>query len=383
MRNRRRDAHNTDYNQIYLLKVPKFMSIEPTLFETPSFQAPTTDHHSRKEATPTFSAFNTAMSTVRWRKSPSNPKELQSNGRILRWSDGSLTLQLASDPTQQYEIAGKPLAPPQRNPIKPTPTSLKPGQKEAPTTDSFTYLGVPNESVGLIRLTHKITAGLNVLPSATTTDEALERLQSSLAAAVRGKNLNTDGGIEFVKIDEDPELARKKAEVAEREKGRAQKRREAAENRDRDRGNRALGRSGLSTQRYGAGGLTAGMLEDDEGGSARPRTKAKPRRQRRNSEYSDDEDFGRRRGNFGGDEYDVEDDFIAGSDEEEAVDDEDEDEDDGIVETDKSPKRSRENKAEASDEDADADADADAEEDVVQAPKAKRRRVIDEDDDED
>lgn len=363
---------------MYLLKVPKFMSIDPHLFETASFQVPTTDHHSRKEATPTFSAYNTAMSTIRWRKSPSNPEELQSNARILRWSDGSLTMQLASDPTQQYEIAGKPLAPPQRNPVRPTPTSLKPGQKDTPNNDSFTYLAVPNESVGLLRITHKITAGLNILPSATTTDEALERLQSSLAAAVRGKNPNSGGGIEFIKIDEDPELARKKAEVAEREKSRAQKRREAAENRDRDRGNRALGRSGLTSQRYGAGGLSAGMLEDDdETGAARPKPKAKPRRQRRNSEYSDDEDFGRSRGNFAGDEYDVEDDFIAGSDEEEAVED-DEDEDDGIVEHERSPKRPREKPAPASDEDADADGEAD--EDVVQAPKAKKRRVIDDDD---
>ena len=332
------------------------MAIEPQMFDPLSFTVPSTDHHSRKTASPTFSAFNTALSTVRWRHSPSKPDEIQSNARVLRWSDGSLTLQFGSDPTQQYEIDGNTLAPPQRNPIKPTPTSLKPGQKEGTGHETYTYLALPNESVGLLRITNKITAGLSILPSANTTDDALERLQTSLAAAVRGKNVNTTGGVEFVKIEEDPELAKKKAEVAEREKMRAQKRREAAENRERDRGNRALGRAGLSSQRYGAGGLTAGMLEDDEGGAARPRAKPKPRRQRRNSEYSDDEDFGRRRGNFGEDEYDEEDEFIARSDEEEAVeDDDDEDEDDGIVEDRRkpSPKRSREKPAEPSgDEDA-------------------------------
>lgn len=367
---------------MYLMKVPKFMTIESEMFDIPSYNAPTTDHHSRQEASATFSAFNTAMSTIRWRHSPSGSGELQSNARILRWSDGSLTLQLASDPTQQFEIDGKALAPPQRRPAKPTPTSLKPGQKFQ-GNESYTYLAVPHESVGFVRVTHKITAGLAILPSATTTDDALEKLQSSLAAAVRGKNLNSDGGIEFVKIDEDPELAKKKAEVAEREKQRAAKRREAAENRDRDRGNRALGRSGLSSSRHGAGGLTAGMLEDD-GGGARPRTKAKPRRQRRNSEYSDDEDFGRKRGNFQQDEYDVEDDFIAGSDEEEAVDDEEEeeeeeDEDDGIVEKEskKSPKRSREKEVEP----AGGEEDAEGEDEVVSAARTKRRRVVDEDED--
>ena len=361
---------------MYLAKVPKFLSIDPHAWHHTTYQPPTTDHHSR-EAAPGFSAYSTATSTIHWRHSPSNPEEIQSNARILRWSDGSLTLQLASNPAQQYEIDGNPLAPRQRNPIKPTPTSFKAGKKEH-GNDSYTYLTVPDPSNGLLRVTHKVTAGLSILPSAATTDDALEKLQNSLAAIAHGKNKSTAGGIEFVKIDEDPELAKKKAEVAEREKERARKRREAAENRERERNGRALGRAGLGSRGYG-GGLTAGMLEDDElGGGGRQRARPKPkRRQRRNSEYSEDEDFGRKKSNFGNDEYDEEDDFIAGSDEEEVIEDDD-DEDDGIVE-DRRQKVSKRASPEDDEEDAEGEDD-----DIPQASRAtKRRRVIDEDDDDD
>ncbi|KAK5016988.1 hypothetical protein LTR60_002139 [Cryomyces antarcticus] len=374
--------------ELYLLKVPRFLSVDPVAWRVPAFQPPVTDHHSKTTPSATFSAYNTALTTLRWRHSPSNPSELQSNARILRWSDGSLTFQLASDPTTQYEIDGNPLAPPQQTPVKPTPMTLKHKHKGRfaadgkyhPEQDSFTYLAAPSESASMLRVTNKITAGLSVLPSADTTDDALERLQNSLAAAVRGKNLNGDGGIEFVNINEDPELAKKKAEAAEREKLKMQKRREAAEARERDRGSRVLGRSGLGYRHVG--GLTTGMLEDDEfgGGMGRPRAnKPKARRQhRRNDEYSSDEDFGRRR-TTKEDEYDEEDEFIAKSDEEEVVeDDEDEEEDvdDGIVEKEKtSPKRDRPPPVET-DEDAEADGDP------GQA-RPKRRRVVEDDDDED
>lgn len=360
---------------MYLTKIPKFLSVDPRRWHHTTYQPPTTDHHSH-EAAPGFSAYSTATSTVHWRRSPSNPKNIQSNARILRWSDGSLTLQLASNPTQQYEIEGNPLAPRQRNPSKPTPTSQKPGRKDH-NNDSYTYLTVPDPSNGLLRITHKITAGLSILPSAATTDDALEKLQNSLAAISQGKNKSQAGGIEFVKIDEDPELAKKKAEVAEREKDRARKRREAAETRERERNGRAMGRAGLGSRGYG-GGLTAGMLEDDELlGGGRQRARAKPkRRQRRNSEYSEDEDFGRKKSNFGNDEYDEEDDFIAGSDEEEAVDDDDDD-DDGIVEE-RRPKERAPKRASPDEDDEDAEGEDD---DIPQASRTKRRRVIDEDDD--
>lgn len=358
---------------MYLTKVPRFLSIDPKAWHFSSYQPPTTDHHSTT-AGPQFSAYNTAMSTVHWRKSPSNLQVKQSNARVLRWSDGSFTLQFASNPTQQFTVEGNPVAPRQQNPKIPTPTSFKPGQKDAP--ELFTYLTIPDNANEVVRIAHKITAGLSILPSAETTDEALTKLQNSLAAIAQGKNKTAGGGIELAPVTEDPDLARQKAEVAEREKARAQKRREAAEARERDRGGRGMGRSRAGG--YG-GGLSIGMLEDEElGGGTRQRA-SKPkqnRRQRRNSEYSDDEDFGNKRGNFANDEYDEEDEFIARSDEEEAVASSDDD-DDGIEEPSRSSKG---NKRPSPDAEEDEDAEGEDEVDVVQTARVKRRRVVDDDD---
>jgi RNA polymerase-associated protein LEO1 len=362
--------------QLYLLKVPRFLGIQSKEFSLPSFQPPTTDHHNRGPPSATFSAFNTAITTVRWRHSPSNPTDLQSNARILRWSDGSLTLQLASDPKTQYEIESKPLAPPQRNPPKPTPTSVRDFGKKRQANgtgynaaqDSFTYLVAPHESVQMLRVTNKITAGLNILPTAGTADDALERLQNSLAkAAARGREDEADG-VMLVNINEDPELAKRRAEAAEREKVKQQRAREKHEMRDRERAGRGYGRSGLMR----AGGLTIGALEDDDGSERRSRPKA--RRPRRHEDWSDEEDY--QRGKTREDEYDEEDDFIAASDEEEEIvddDDDDDDIDDGIVEEPRRRDKDSPSKKRGSEGGDEEDAGAGG-------SRIKRRRVVDEDD---
>lgn len=383
---------------MYLLKMPNFMSIEPQAFDHTTFQPPTTDHHSNKPPTATFSAYSTALSTIHWRHSPSDPSELQSNARINRWADGSLTLQLASDPTTQYEIDGNPLAPPQRNPIKPTPTSIQTGmrggrqdgtqgEKYNQSKDSFTYLLRPHAESGTLVVSHKITAGLSVRQSDSVEDDAIERLQASLAAASNASKVNGASGLNLVQIDEDPELAKARALEAVRQKEKMDKRHQAAIDREAQRSNRVLGRTGLSSNRYS--GLNVGMLEDDElagegqRGRPSPNKKARrPPRRRRNSEYSEDEDFGAKRFSRE-DEYDEEDDFVAPSDEEEVVDD-DEDPDDGIVEEPKGSRRERTPKRdrdEVEDDEADAPGEDD-DEDVAQQARTKRRRVVDEDEDE-
>lgn len=335
--------------QLYLLKVPQFLSINPHAFDPNTFTVPETDHHSSAAPSSTFSAYNTALTTIRWRADPAdstNTSKIQSNARILRWSDGSLTLQLASNPTTQYIVPGNPLAPPQRNPPKPTPTSLrndKKARKEAagynPDQDSFIYMLAPNIQTQLLRVVNKFTAGLKIEASIEAADDAVERLEQSLAAAVRGRNpmVNAKNGIGMIQITEDPELAKKKAEMAEKEKLRAQKRRDAQETRDRDRTGRTLGRRGLG----GHGGLTVGDLEDDELGMGVGTTRlpgignkrGKPKRQRRGEIYSDDEEEHGQRGRTREDSYEADDGFLVRSDEEEeeVVEDDDEDIDDGII----------------------------------------------------
>ena len=380
---------------MYVLKVPDFMSLHSKAWKPSDFQPPAADHHSKTPST-TFSPYNTAMTTLRWRRSPTNPDELQSNARILRWSDGSLTVQLASDPTTQYETSGNALAPPQRNPLKPTPTSIntvskKGGRVGASTAqggsavaekydekkDSKTYLIAPYPAVGCLRVSNKLTAGLKIKQSASVVDDAITQLQTSLAAASNASRVQGTSG-DLMIVDEDPELARRRAEIAEREKARARKRTDAQKERENERLGRSSGRFGSGR----GGGLNASMLEDDEelGGFAsqgrvgKGGAKAKrPRQRKANSEYSSDEDYGRKGFQSRADEYDEEDDFVAASDEEEVVEDDD-DEDDGIREG--TPKRAR-----GGDEDEDA-AGEDDDEAPVQAAK-KRRKVVLDDEEED
>jgi RNA polymerase-associated protein LEO1 len=366
---------------MYVLKVPDFMSFDPKAWKPSDFQPPAAGHHGKTNAA-TFSPYDTAMTTLRWRRSPKNPSELQSNARILRWSDGSLTVQLASDPTTQFETNGNPLGPPQRNPLKPTPTSIKtPSSKSTiekydEKKDSFTYLIAPYPAVGSLRVSHKLTAGLKIKQSASVVDDAITQLQTSLAAASNASRVQGTNG-DLAIVDEDPELARRRAELAEREKARARKRNEAQKERENERMGRTAGRFGGGR----GGGLNASMLEDEEEvgfasqgrvgkGGAKPK---RPRQRRANSEYSSDEDFGRRGFQSKEDDYEV-DDFVARSDEEEEVVDDDDDDDDGIREG--SPKRGR-----GGDDDDDAAGEED-DEAPVQAAK-KRRKVVLDDEEED
>ncbi|KAK3671169.1 hypothetical protein LTR78_008970 [Recurvomyces mirabilis] len=405
--------------EMYLLKMPDFMAIEPQAWSHDRFQPPTTEHHSNKPASTSFSAYNTALSTIRWRHSPSDHKKIQSNARILRWSDGSCTFQMGSQPNVQYEIDGNSLAPPQRNPLKPTPLSIQAasskggrqgdgtvqGEKYDPSKEAFTYLVVPNEATSTLRVTHKITGGLSMRQPASVQDDAIERLQAALATAANATKVNGAGGpLELEMIDVDPDKQRLAAEKFMKDKDRAARRKLAAAERDADRSTKVLGRA----SRYGGsggGGLSTGMLEDDgDGGIGTTRGSgrkagggAKKSRQRRNSIYSDDEDFGRKHFTSKEDEYDEEDDFLAPSDEEEVVEgdgEEEEDEDDGIVEEgrvrerererERTPKRDRrEVGGEGEGEDADADAEGEVDEGAAQAARTKRRRVVDEDEDED
>ena len=310
-------------NQMYYLKVPHFLEIDPTSFSLKSWAPPVTDHHSRGAPSATFSAYSTATSTIRWRRSPSKPSELQSNARVLRWSDGSLTLQLGSDALTQYEIQARAMAPPQHNAIKPTPLSVQDGKGRHKASqgynvsqDTFSYLAQPYASPQVLRMTNKLTTALTVAPAGDNADDALERLQRSMAAA-RAGTLADHGDFKPAAITEDPENAKRQAELAEREKLKLARKLEQQQTREAVRMNKARDRAGLRTT-----GLSVGALEDDgntgrrgPSGPQRP----KQRRGRHREDWSEDE--------LEGEDYE-EDDFVAADSDEEEEDAEGESEDD-------------------------------------------------------
>ncbi|KAF4309724.1 Leo1-like protein [Botryosphaeria dothidea] len=360
-------------NELYLMKVPRFLAIDPKNFVLEKWQPPTTDHHSKSEPSSTFSPFKTAQTTLRWRHSPSDPSKIQSNARILRWSDGSLTLQLGSDPTQQYELDGKPLAPPQVNPLKPTPTSIKDNRKTGtqpydPSKDSFTYLCTPHQREQLVRVTNKVTAGLSILPSKTTTDDSLERLQESLAAAAKARS-GAGGALSIVSMTVDPEKKKKEAEAAERERERLAKIEERARERQRVKDNRGFGRSGFSRS-SGYGGFRSGAYENEERGA-----RGVKHRRPRQDDYSDEEEDAGPRSRFREDEYDEEDDFIAGSEEEPQTYEDEEDLDEQLEAQQRRERRGSPKRTHADDDEDD--------DEVIAASSRKRRRVVDDDDEDD
>jgi RNA polymerase-associated protein LEO1 len=275
--------------------VPNFLSLETEEFNPETYVAP---------------PYATAATSLCWRYAPQNPERLESNARIIRWEDGSMTLQLASNPREQYRLGPKSLAPLGKN-----------GDYEV-GLDSHVYLGAAAETASLFRLTSHLTHALTVLPTSVETDDAVQRLQEAMAAAARGNKASATGGVTVIDVQVDPELAKKQAEMAEREKLRVARRREQLADRDLDRGRRV----GVQ-YRTGGAGLTVGGLEDDDGmRTTRPRAR-RSRANQKGEIYTDEEDEYGRRGRTREDEYDKDDGFLVGSDEElEIVDDDDEEE---------------------------------------------------------
>ncbi|KAJ9647829.1 hypothetical protein H2199_001605 [Coniosporium tulheliwenetii] len=308
-------------NELYLLKVPRFLAIEPKHFHLDTFQPPTRDHHSKPgdDPSPTFSAYNTALSTLRYRHSPPTPP--------------------SSNPTRASSAAQPPQADPNQHlrqkkarPGHGSAGPIPPSTHYNPAQDSFTYLVAPNPSTGFLRTTNKITAGLSIQQSKNTADEALERL---IAARSKAKE----------KHEGAPSRCRSScAEAAEREKLRAARRTENLANRTNARA--ATGARGV---RSGGAGLTeTGKEEAESAGDIY-------------TDEEEDEGYGRRKTRE--DEYDEEDDFIAGSEEEiEMV--EEDDIDAGIEEQEQkrrgksrsrsaTPKRRRESPAAGGEDEAD------------------------------
>lgn len=291
--------------------------------------------------------------------------QLESNTVVCRWSDGSTTFSVGD---KDYEIQSKSLAPP------------KDSKPYLEVHDSHSYIASPSQSEIFVAIGH-LANEFTVRPNKEIQDDALEKLQRSLAAAARGGSRGTVNGPELISNTQDPELQKKRAELAEKERIRLQRRRDTAQ----EKANQS--RSGLR----GLGGLSVDDLEGRSGRRATGSGRKPPvKRQRRRADYDSDDDLPR--GRTREDEYDKEDDFVASSDEEleePEVDDDDEEEmvDDESDEQPKAKKQKAPKQPEASDADADAEADLDDDE-VPTAPAAEvanrgRKRNIVEDDEDD
>ncbi|KAL1879921.1 hypothetical protein VTK73DRAFT_6617 [Phialemonium thermophilum] len=336
--------------QLQSLRVPPFLKWNPEEYKSESWEPSSWDIENAKSEHP--------VPVVRFRRDPVTGK-MQSNANIYKWSDGSVTMEVGDD---HYEIQTKPLAPP----------SDKPYQE---FQDAHYYVAAAHLVSNSLLVVGHVTEQYTVRPNKLVEDDALQRLQQKLEAAKKAK---TDEMI--ITTKEDPELQKKQAELAEKERMRAQRRRETA----------AARLDGISG-RQNRGALSIGDLEGGRRGGAGGRRRGQhgtPRKRNRNPEYDSDDDLpaGARRE----DEY-VLDDFAVASDDEgseEAEEDEDEEEIlDEEEEEEEAPRRKRQRTAEAG-EDEDADGEADLEDVDAPAPtqsessSRRRRHIIDDDEDE-
>ncbi|CZR61174.1 related to LEO1 Extremely hydrophilic protein [Phialocephala subalpina] len=348
------------------LRLPTFLGIEPRAYDASTFRVPESDHHAETRSA-NFSASAVSASTMRYRKDPSTGK-LESNTNIYRWSDGSTTISVGD---QHYELQSKPLAPPR-------------GSKTySETQDSHFYLATPSIASQLLLLVGHMSNQHTVRPNKDIEDDALEKLQKSLAAAARRGNKD-DKGPELVANTEDPELQKKRAEIAEKERMRAQRRRETAAEKASQAHRPGGGRSG---------GLSLDDLEGRSGRRAPASGRKPPKPRKRRPDYDSDDDLPKGRSRE--DEYDMEDDFLAPSDDEEAPEGDDDEDEEEILddESERDEPKAKKQKVSRQEDVSDADADAEADLDDEEAPAApvvaeaagrgRKRNIIEDDDDDD
>ena len=291
--------------------------------------------------------------SILFRRDPKTGK-MQSNANIYRWSDGSVTLAIGNE---HYELQAKPLAPPRNKPYN-------------EVQDAHYYVAAAHLTTNSLLIVGHLTEQYTVRPNKELQDHALERLKANLAGARKDRSADM-----IIVTNEDPELQKKQAELAEKERMKLQRRRETA----------AARAEGVG--RHKGGALSIGDLEGRRGlgaGAAAGRKRCAPgsttKKKHRRPDYDtdDEEPRGRRRG----DHYDMDDGFLVDSDEEseEVPDDDDEEEpilddndDEDDDEDDEAPRAKRQRTSEPEEE---AERERDA---PVQ--KGRRRRVIHDDDD--
>lgn len=319
------------------MRVPKFIKILPEEYDPETFK-------------PT--EFDIENATAQHTKHVARVRrdhgtgELKSNTNVFRWSDGSVTISIGGE---HYEISKKGLAPPADKPYN----ELHDGHYYAAAAELRSNL--------LITVGH-ITEQFNIRPNKSVGDDAL----SVLAERMRLASKASSGGDMIIRTTRDPELQKKQAELAEKERIKAQRRREnAAAKMDGGYG------------RSGRGGLSIGDLESGRRGAAGSRKRGAPgagKSQRRRPEYDSDDDLPQGVGRH--EDYDLDDGFLVGSDDEEMDSQADDDEEEEILEEDEDERpRHKRQRTKNIDEDAEGS-------DVEQATgRGRRRNVIDDDED--
>ena len=343
--------------QMQAAKVPNFLRFLPTEYKSDEFHPSDWAIENSLRKIPN--------NLVRYRRNPETG-EMESNANIYRWSDGSLTLQVGEE---HFDIQVKEQVPPANKPY-------------IPDRDAHRYIAAAHMGHSHLLTVAHINEEWTIRPDKKRVDEDTELLRERMGQA---KGAMKEGEM-IITATEDPELQKKQAEQAERERIRAARRRENAAARIDGGGGGGGG--------FRRGNLTIDGLEGRRPPGGRKRgpggsSKRSGGGRRRNDEYDSDDDLpAGAHGNAN--EYDREDDFIASSDDgmESGEDGGEEDDDilDAVDREDRDrPRAKRQRTAEpADDEDADGELEDSAPAGTSGGEHARRRmrRIVDDDDSE-
>jgi RNA polymerase-associated protein LEO1 len=326
--------------QLLSFRVPDFIKFNPMEYKSDEWQPSRWDLENANSDSP--------IPSIMCRRDPKTGR-MQSNANIYRWSDGSVTLAVGDE---HYEIQSKRLAPPPDKPYR-------------EVQDAHYYAAAAHLTTNSLLIVGHLTEQYTVRPNKELQDHALERLMADLAGAKKDR-----GADMIIVTNEDPELLKKQAELAEKERAKLQRRRETA-----------AARADGAGARYKGGALSVGDLEGRRGAPGAGRKRGAPggaKQKRRRPEYDSDDDLpsGTRRG---GDTYDMDDGFLVNSDDESEAVEEDEDEEDLLDDDDDEDEAPRPKRQRTTEPDEDAEGD---EEGHADASRSRRRRVIQDDDDE-
>ncbi|KAM4059036.1 leo1-like protein [Hirsutella rhossiliensis] len=328
-----------------LLRVPKFIKFMPEVYEPDLFEPSEFDLANAKAEQPR------CVARV---QRDSSTGILRSNTNVYRWSDGSVTISVGGE---HYEIQKKLLA---SGPDKPY-NELH---------DGHCYAAAAELGSNMLMTVGHLKEQYNVKPNKAVGDDALTLFAERMAQAsqaMKGEDM-------IVRTTRDPELQKRQAELAEKERMKAQRRRENAAAK-MDGG---LGRSGR-------GGLSIGDLEGERRGVGAGRKRGAPgstKPKRRRPEYDSDDDLPQGVGRH--EDYDMDDGFLVASEDEEmesGADGDEEEEEELLGFAKDGGRRSKRQRT------TEAEGDEDAEGDEVElagdtAGRARRRNVVDDEDEE-
>ncbi|KAI2473639.1 Leo1-like protein-domain-containing protein [Annulohypoxylon bovei var. microspora] len=333
------------------MKVPSFLKLQADEYKPETYEPTEWDIQNARS--------DKRKNVVRFTRDPETG-ELKSNALIYRWDDGSITMSVGAE---HYEIRKKGMA----------PGADKPYYEER--DDAFYYVAAAHFTSELFMTVGHVNEQYSVNPPSDLKDEAVLKFSRAMEEAARARR---QGANMIFTTNKDPELQKKEAEAAEKERMKAQRKQDYASSRPDGRH--------VNNVVYKSGGASSLSIGDLEGRRRKRGAPGASKGKRRRPEYDSDDDFavGNRRN-----EYDRDDDFIASSGEEEAGGEEEDDEDDILDDGDEEeevPRKKRQKTAEAED-DADADADADLDDVDMPAPggesshRRRRHLVVDEDED--